>query len=56
MAITFTSEGTTRTYLAGESWPEDANVVGQAMNLGSTPAKVLAVFLLPKGAVLTTNQ
>ena len=55
-AITFASNGVTMTHPAGESFTEGVNEVGQAMNIGNTPAKVVAVFLLPKGAVLTTNQ
>ena len=55
-AITFTSGGVTLVHPAGESFSEHVNEVGQAMNMSSTPAKVVATFLLPKGAALTTNQ
>ena len=52
--ITFTTEGTTRVYKRGETIVELPGVVGQARNAGSTPATVLAVYLLPKGAPLST--
>ena len=52
--ITFTTQGTTKVYQAGETIVELPGVVGQARNAGSTPATVLAVYLLPQGAPLST--
>ena len=51
--ISFTTQGTTKVYQAGETIVELPGVVGQARNAGSTPATVLAVYLLPKGAPLS---
>lgn len=51
--ITFTTGGTTKVYKAGETIVELPGVAGQARNAGSTPATVLAVYLLPKGAPLS---
>ena len=52
--ITFTTQGTTRVYKTGETIIELPGVVGQARNAGSAPATVLAVYLLPKAAPLST--
>ena len=52
--ITFTTQGTTKVYQAGETIVELPGVVGQARNAGSTPATVLAVYLLPQGAPLSS--
>ena len=52
--ITFTTGGTTTVYTTGESFVELPGVVGQARNAGGAPAAVKAVYLLPKGAPLST--
>ena len=52
--ITFTTQGTTKVYKAGEIIVELPGVVGQARNAGGAQATVLAVYLLPKGAPLST--
>lgn len=52
--ITFTTQGATRVYKAGETIVELPGVVGQARNAGGAPATVLAVYLLPKGAPLSS--
>jgi quercetin dioxygenase-like cupin family protein len=52
--ITFTTGGATRVYQAGETIVEPPGVVGQARNAGGAQATVLAVYLLPKGAPLST--
>jgi quercetin dioxygenase-like cupin family protein len=52
--ITFNLEGTDHVYKAGESFVEVPNQVGQARNAGSVPARVMASYLLPQGAPLST--
>jgi quercetin dioxygenase-like cupin family protein len=52
--ITFNLEGTDHIYKAGESFVEVPNQVGQARNAGSVPAQVMASYLLPQGAPLST--
>ena len=52
--ITFTTGGTTTVYKTGESFVELPGVVVQARNAGGVPAAVKAVYLLPKGAPLST--
>ncbi len=52
--ITFTTQGTTTVYKTGETFVELPGVVGQARNAGTAPAAVKAVYLLPKGAPLST--
>ncbi len=37
----------------GQAWTDAPGVVHQAVNLGSTPATVAAVFVQPKGAMVT---
>jgi quercetin dioxygenase-like cupin family protein len=43
-----------RIYATGETWIEQPGDIHAAGNTGSTPARVLATFLLPDGAPLTT--
>ena len=52
--ITFTSRGTTTVYRVGESFVEQPGVVGQARNAGTAPASLMATYLLPRGAALST--
>ena len=52
--ITFTTQGTTKVYKPGETIVELPGIVGQARNVGSVPATVLAVYLLPTGAPVST--
>ena len=54
--ITERREGAEKVYKAGESWTEQAGAVHQAGNTTAAPARLAAVFLLPKGAKLTTAQ
>ena len=53
-ALTFTTGGTTRVYGVGESFVEQPGVVGQATNAGEVRTTVMATYLLPKGAALST--
>ncbi|MCC6628693.1 MAG: cupin domain-containing protein [Chloroflexi bacterium] len=52
-AMTLRTQGTEKTYPAGESFVEAPGVVFQATNAGSGPATVLVTSLLPKGAPLS---
>ena len=52
--ITKRSHGTETVYKAGQTWNEEAGDVHQVGNTGSSPARAIAVVLLPKGAALTT--
>jgi quercetin dioxygenase-like cupin family protein len=52
--IAFTTGGATTVYMTGETFVELPGVVGQARNAGSAPATVKAVYLLPKGAPLSS--
>lgn len=52
--ITFNLEGVDTVYKAGESFVEVPNQVGQARNAGTVPARVMASYLLPQGAPLST--
>lgn len=52
--ITKRSHGTETVYEAGQTWNEEAGDVHQAGNTGSSPARAIAVVLLPRGAALTT--
>jgi len=53
-AITFTSAGTTTVYQTGETFIEQPGVVVQARNAGTTRATVMATYLLPQGAPLSS--
>jgi len=53
-ALTFTAGGTTTVYQTGESFIEQPGVAAQARNAGTTRATVLATYLLPQGAPLST--
>ena len=52
--VTKRSHGTDTVYKAGQTWNEEAGDVHQAGNTTSSPARAIAVVLLPKGAALTT--
>jgi quercetin dioxygenase-like cupin family protein len=54
--ITRRHDGVEETYTAGETWTEDAGDVHAAGNTTDAPASTAAIFLLPKGASLTTVQ
>jgi quercetin dioxygenase-like cupin family protein len=54
--ITVREKGIEKRYKAGESWAETAGDFHEAGNASTTVARVLASFLLPKGASLTTVQ
>lgn len=46
--------GTEKVSKVGERFIEQPGVVGQARNAGATPATLLTIHVLPKGAALTT--
>lgn len=52
--ITFTSGGSTTVFRVGESFVEPAGVVAQARNAGTAPASLMATYILPRGAALST--
>lgn len=54
--MTRREKGTEKIFKAGESWTEPLGDVHAVGNAGAAPARVVAVFLLPKGAELTTNM
>jgi quercetin dioxygenase-like cupin family protein len=53
--VTLNSDGAEKTYNVGESFTETPGQTLQAFNRGSTELIVVATFLLPDGAQLTTN-
>ncbi|MGD9890094.1 MAG: cupin domain-containing protein [Dehalococcoidia bacterium] len=54
--MTFRGSSGEQAYQAGETWTERAGEVHAAGNNGSEPARLLATFLLPDGAPLTTVE
>jgi len=52
--LTFNLEGADHVYKVGESFVEVPNQVAQARNVGMVPARVMASYLLPQGAPLST--
>ena len=52
--MTLREKGTERIVKAGGSWTESPGNVHSIVNAGTTTARVVAVFLLPKGAEITT--
>jgi quercetin dioxygenase-like cupin family protein len=52
--LTFNLEGVDHVYKEGESFVEVPNQVGQARNAGSVPVRVMASYLIPQGAPLST--
>lgn len=54
--VTRRSEGVQTIYKTGETWVESADHFHDAGNNTNEPARVLASFLLPAGATLTTVQ
>ncbi len=53
--ITLSRDGVEMTYSAGDSFTETPGQQLQAFNRGTTPLIVVATFVLPDGAQLTTN-
>ena len=53
-ALTFTVGGTTTVYQVGESFVEQPGVPAQARNAGTARATVMATYLLPQGAPLSS--
>ena len=53
--VTLNSDGVEKTYGVGESFTETPAQTLQAFNRGSTELIVVATYLLPDGAQLTTN-
>ncbi|AFZ66853.1 cupin domain-containing protein [Deinococcus peraridilitoris] len=54
--ITVREAGKEQKYKVGESWKELPGVYAEVGNAAATPARVMATFLLPKGAALTTTH
>lgn len=54
--ITVRETGKTESFKAGQSWAEKPGIYAEVGNAGTTPARVLVTFLLPKGAALTMTQ
>lgn len=54
--MTHRSMGSEQKFKAGETWVEHPGHFGEAGNTGTTRARLLGTFVLPKGAQLTTNQ
>ena len=52
--VTKRAHGIETVYKAGQTWNEDAGDVHQAGNVTESPARAIAVVLLPKGAAVTT--
>lgn len=52
--ITVRHDQAEKTYKTGESWAEEPGEVLATGNLGTINARISALFLLPKGATLTT--
>ena len=52
--ITLREKGAEKIVKAGESWTESPGNVHAVINAGTAPVRVVAAFLLPKGAVMTT--
>jgi len=52
--MTLREKGTEKIVKAGESWTESPGNVHAVVNAGTTTARVVAVFLLPKGAEVQT--
>jgi quercetin dioxygenase-like cupin family protein len=55
-AITFQVNGGETVYKEGESFIELPNQVAKARNAGSVPTRVMASFLIPPGAPLSTSH
>ena len=53
--VTLTSDGVQKTYKVGESFTELPGQTLQAFNRGNSELIVIATYLLPDGAQLTTN-
>ena len=53
--VTLNRDGTEKTYNVGDSFTETPGQTLQAFNRGSTELIVVATYLLPDGAQLTTN-
>jgi quercetin dioxygenase-like cupin family protein len=54
--VTFRSMGSEQNFKVGETWTEQPGHFAAAGNAGTAKARLLATFVLPKGAQLTTNQ
>jgi quercetin dioxygenase-like cupin family protein len=52
--MTLREKGTEKIVKAGESWTEDPGNIHSVVNAGTAIARVVAVFLLPKGAEAQT--
>jgi quercetin dioxygenase-like cupin family protein len=52
--MTLREKGTEKIVKVGESWTESPGDVHAVVNAGTTTARVVATFLLPKGAEMTT--
>lgn len=54
--VTERRDGVETIYKPGEGWTEQPGALHEAGNTGTEPASLTALFLLPKGAELTTVQ
>jgi quercetin dioxygenase-like cupin family protein len=52
--MTLREKGTEKIVKAGDSWTENPGNVHAVVNAGSVTARVVASFLIPKGAEITT--
>jgi hypothetical protein len=52
--LTFNANGTDTVYKEGQSFVELPNQAVQARNAGTAPTRVMASFVIPKGAPLST--
>jgi len=52
--MTLREKGTEKIVKAGESWTESPGNIHAVLNAGTATARVVAVFLLPKGAEVQT--
>lgn len=52
--MTLREKGTEKIVKAGESWTENPGNVHAVVNAGTATARVVASFLIPKGAEITT--
>jgi len=54
--ITLRQDGVDRVHRAGQAWSDSTGMLHAAGNTGSGNARLLTIFLLPKGAPQTTSQ
>ncbi len=52
--VTYRAGGRDQAFSVGQSWLEPANELGAVGNLGTAPASIVAGYLIPTGAAVTT--